>query len=63
MSDPIIAAKNNAINVWHRSVNSPKLSTNDRFYDAMDAFSLDMHKLRTKWRNRGFWDRVFNREP
>lgn len=60
---PIQAAKARAINLWHRTVNEPKLSTNDRFYDALDQFARDMALLDGQWRNRGFWDRVLNREP
>lgn len=56
-------AKTAALNVWHRETLDPKATINDRAYRAMDVFEREAQSVMSKWRNRGFWDRVFNREP
>lgn len=56
-------AKYRAMRAYHDSVQVPRASQNDCVYAGLDSMVRSMEDMEEKWRSRGLWDRIFNKEP
>lgn len=63
LTPAIRRAKYRAMRVYHDAVQDSRLSHNLCTYEGLDSMVRSMEEMEHKWRSRGLWDRIFNKEP